>query len=139
MVYEQCLPLTSTQLLEKVFPVYALALPDPNPLHILDGSDPIWEAIKAEAKLEAEKEPILSSFLYASVLAHECLEQVLAFVVANRLQSPTLLATQLVDIMCNVLMHDKAIKRSIRLDVQAFKDRDPACLSYCSAILYMKG
>ncbi|WJX55877.1 serine/threonine-protein kinase HAL4/sat4 [Trifolium repens] len=139
MVSEQCLPITSTQLLEKVFPVYALGLFDPNPDYILDGSDPIWEAIKAEAKLEAEKEPILSSFLYASVLAHECLEQVLAFVVANRLQSPTLLATQLVDIMCNVVMHDKAIQRSVRLDLQAFKDRDPACLSYCSAILYMKG
>jgi serine O-acetyltransferase len=100
MVFEQCLPITSTELLEKVFPVYALGLPDPNPDYILDGSDPIWVAIKAEAKLEAEKEPILSSFLYASVLAHECLEQVLAFVVANRLQSPTLLATQLVPRSC---------------------------------------
>jgi hypothetical protein len=52
MVSEQCLPITSTQLLEKVFPVYALGLFDPNPDYILDGSDPIWEAIKAEAKLE---------------------------------------------------------------------------------------
>jgi serine O-acetyltransferase len=68
--------------------------------------------------VQAEKEPVLSSFLYASVLAHECLEQVLAFVVANRLQSPTLLATQLMDIICNVFMHDKSIQRSIRLDVQ---------------------
>lgn len=125
--------------LEKVFPVYAMGLPDPDPDFVLNGSDPIWDAVKQEAKLEAEKEPILSSFLYASVLSHECLEQALAFVVANRLQSPTLLATELMDIISNVIMHDKAIQRSIRLDVQAFKDRDPACLSYCSAILYMKG
>lgn len=61
---------------------------------------------------------MLSSFLYASVLSHECLEQVLAFVVANRLQSPTLLATQLMDIMSNVIMHDKGIQRAIRLDAQ---------------------
>ena len=118
--------------------------------------------------VQAEKEPILSSFLYASILSHDCLEQALAFVVANRLQNPTLLATQLMDIFCNVIMHDEDIQRSIRLDVQvicflcvikylgdvclvsnlilkwycfsiqAFKDRDPACLSYCSAILYMK-
>ncbi|XP_058777703.1 serine acetyltransferase 2-like [Vicia villosa] len=132
-------PLSPSYRLDKVFPVYAMGLPDPVPHSILDGSDPIWEAVKHEAKLEAEKEPILSSFLYASVLSHECLEQVLAFVVANRLQSPTLLATQLMDIMSNVIMHDKGIQRSIRLDAQAFKERDPACLSYCTAILYMKG
>ncbi|PKI67341.1 hypothetical protein CRG98_012290 [Punica granatum] len=87
----------------------------------------------------AEKEPILSSFLYASVLSHDCLEQALGFVLANRLHNPTLLATQLVDIFNNVMMHDEGIKRSIRLDVQAFKDRDPACLSYSSALLYLKG
>jgi len=68
--------------------------------------------------VQAEKEPILSSFLYASILAHDCFEQALAFVVANRLQNATLLATQLMDIFCNVILHDKPIQRSIRLDVQ---------------------
>ncbi|THF99308.1 hypothetical protein TEA_002687 [Camellia sinensis var. sinensis] len=124
--------------LEKVFPVYAMGFskPDPPPIVPLLNSDyasddPIWDA--------AEKEPILSSFLYASILAHDCLEQALGFVIANRLQSPTLLATQLMDIFCKIMMDDRAIQRSIRLDVQAFKDRDPSCLSYCSALLYLKG
>ncbi|KAH7521123.1 hypothetical protein JRO89_XSUnG0109600 [Xanthoceras sorbifolium] len=89
--------------------------------------------------LQADKEPILSSFLYASILAHDCLEQALGFVLANRLQNPTLLATQLMDIFSDVFMNDKDIQRSVRLDVQAFKDRDPACLSYSSALLYLKG
>ncbi|XP_061346056.1 serine acetyltransferase 2-like [Gastrolobium bilobum] len=139
----KCCPSLSSSAyrLEKVFPVYAMGIPDPDPDpgSVLDGSDPIWDAVREEAKLEAEKEPVLSIFLYASILSHDCLEQALAFVVANRLQNPTLLATQLIDIFCNVIMHDKGIQRSIRLDVQAFKDRDPACLSYCSALLYMKG
>ncbi|CAL5326553.1 unnamed protein product [Camellia sinensis] len=132
--------------LEKVFPVYAMGFskPDPPPNVPLLNSDsasddPIWDAVRQEAKLEAEKEPILSSFLYASILAHDCLEQALGFVIANRLQSPTLLATQLMDIFCKIMMDDRAIQRSIRLDVQAFKDRDPSCLSYCSALLYLKG
>ncbi|CAL5371379.1 unnamed protein product [Camellia sinensis] len=132
--------------LEKVFPVYAMGFskPDPPPIVPLLNSDsasddPIWDAVRQEAKLEAEKEPILSSFLYASILAHDCLEQALGFVIANRLQSPTLLATQLMDIFCKIMMDDRAIQRSIRLDVQAFKDRDPSCLSYCSALLYLKG
>ncbi|XP_050369672.1 serine acetyltransferase 2-like [Argentina anserina] len=128
--------------LEKVFPVYALGIvkPEPDPVAVADSSgDPIWDAVREEAKLEAEKEPILSSFLYASILAHDCLEQALGFVLANRLQNPTLLATQLMDIFSDVMMHDRDIQRSVRLDVQAFKERDPACLSYCSALLYLKG
>ncbi|KAM0975161.1 hypothetical protein ACFX13_018515 [Malus domestica] len=128
--------------LEKVFPVYALGIPKPesDPVGLASVSgDPIWDAVREEAKLEAEKEPILSSFLYASILAHDCLEQALGFVLANRLQNPTLLATQLMDIFYDVMLHDRDIQRSVRLDVQAFKDRDPACLSYCSALLYLKG
>lgn len=60
----------------------------------------------------------MSSFLYASILAHDCLEQALGFVVANRLQNPTLLATQLMDIFSDVMMHDRDIQRALRLDVQ---------------------
>lgn len=82
--------------------------------------------------LQAEKEPILSSFLYASILSHDCLDQALGFVLANRLQNPTLLATQLMDIFSNVMMHDKDIQRSIRLDVQVTLIYGIHCLtSYC--------
>ncbi|XP_048231101.1 serine acetyltransferase 2-like isoform X2 [Ricinus communis] len=126
---------------DKVFPVYAMGLSKSEPVVFssADSSDPIWDEVREEAKLEAEKEPILSSFLYASILSHDCLEQALAFVLANRLQNPTLLATQLFDTISCVIMHNRSIQRSIRLDAQAFKDRDPACLSYCSALLYLKG
>lgn len=71
-----------------------------------------------EIFVQAEKEPILSSFLYASILSHDCLEQALSFVLANRLQNPTLLATQLMDIFCDVMMHERSIQQSIRLDLQ---------------------
>ncbi|CAA0397601.1 unnamed protein product [Arabidopsis thaliana] len=128
---------------ERIFPVYARGtlnpVADPVLLDFTNSSyDPIWDSIREEAKLEAEEEPVLSSFLYASILSHDCLEQALSFVLANRLQNPTLLATQLMDIFCNVMVHDRGIQSSIRLDVQAFKDRDPACLSYSSAILHLK-
>ncbi|KAK6922515.1 Serine acetyltransferase, N-terminal [Dillenia turbinata] len=128
---------------EKIFPMYALGPPNHDDFNSFESdftaTDPIWIAIREEAKLEAEKEPILSSFLYASILSHDCLERALAFILANRLQNPTLLATQLMDIFLSVTIQDRGIQRAIRLDVQAFKDRDPACLSYCSALLYFKG
>ncbi|KAL5706184.1 serine O-acetyltransferase [Ranunculus cassubicifolius] len=130
---------------EKVFPLYAMGNFD----HDLEtafveedgrgGGDPIWDAVRAEAKLEAEKEPILSSFLYASIMSHDSLEKALGFVLANRLQNSALLAPQLMDIFGDIMMHDRGIQRSIRLDVQAFKDRDPSCLAYCWVLLYLKG
>ncbi|TYI41113.1 hypothetical protein ES332_A02G211900v1 [Gossypium tomentosum] len=126
---------------EKVFPVYAMSLSKPDTDSILNsGRDPIWEAVREEAKLEAEKEPILSSFLYASILAHDCLEQALAFVLRqSSTESYSHWQLNLGYIFSNVMMHDRDIQRSIRLDVQAFIDRDPACLSYSSALLYLKG
>ncbi|KAK7346289.1 hypothetical protein VNO80_20805 [Phaseolus coccineus] len=128
--------------LEKVFPVYAMGIPNPvldSSLKNFDCFDPICDDVRNETKLEAEREPILSSFFYATILSHDCLEQALAFALANRLQKPTLLATQLMDIFSTVMKHDKGIQHSIRLDIQAFKDRDPSSLSYCLALLHMKG
>ncbi|KAL9257919.1 putative serine acetyltransferase 2 [Drosera capensis] len=129
----------SSRSLNKIFPVYALGFErrggegDESD----DGGDPIWRVIKEEAKLEADEESILNDFLYSSILSHDCLEHALAFVLSNRLQNTTLLGTLLMDIFCNV-MNDKNIQRAVRLDVQAFKDRDPACLSFCWVLLYLK-
>lgn len=127
---------------EMMFPMYAMGSFKPNSIArtILDtAGDPIWDSVRADARFEADKEQILSSFLYASVLSHDCLERSLGFVLANRLQNATLLATQLMDIFDDVMMNDRGIQRSIRLDAQAFKDRDPACASYSWALLYLKG
>jgi len=129
---------------EAIFPIYVMGSSRESTVAAARGivdspEDPIWVAVKAEAKSEAEKEPILSSFLYASVLSHDCLERALSFVLANRLEDPTLLATQLIDIFNDVMLNNKDICRSIRLDAQAFKDRDPACAQYSWALLYLKG
>ncbi|KAI4381154.1 hypothetical protein MLD38_007260 [Melastoma candidum] len=130
--------------LAKVFPVYGMGVWNPGVTEAAivpgaDVGDAIWDALRAEAKSEAEKEPILSSFLYAGILSHDNLEQSLGFVLANRLHNATLLATQLVDIFSEVMARDAGIQRAIRLDLLAFKDRGPACISYSSALLHLKG
>jgi len=67
--------------------------------------------------LQAEQEPILSSFLYASILAHDCLERSVAFVLANRLKNVTLLATQLMDVFDDVMARPD-FREDIRADLQ---------------------
>lgn len=46
-----------------------------------------------------EREPALASYLHSSVINHNSLESSLAFILANKLSSPTLLSTNLMQMM----------------------------------------
>jgi len=45
--------------------------------------DPIWSRIRAETREAAAAEPILASFLHATILNHDELECALSFHLAN--------------------------------------------------------
>jgi len=101
--------------------------------------NPVWLAIRSEAERDAKEEPILSSFLWASILSHDSFERSLAFVLANRLADTTMMPTELFDVFYSVLRSSpETVSASLR-DCQAFMERDPACLGYSSALLYFKG
>ena len=52
--------------------------------------DPVWESIRAEVAREVEREPILASFLHATILRHRRLEEALSFHLAEKLGGPSL-------------------------------------------------
>lgn len=107
---------------------------------VRDDSVPcVWQAIRAEAERDAAEEPLLSSFLYASILAHDSFERALAFVLSNRLASAVMLPTQLFEIFHEVLTKDVEVREGALADVEACRERDPACRSYSQALLYYKG
>lgn len=56
-----------------------------------------------EAQADAASEPLLSSFLYASVLSHDNFERSLAFVLSNRLSDATLMSTELFEVFYSIL------------------------------------
>eukprot|EP00741_Cyanophora_paradoxa_P022678 tig00021493_g21901.t1 len=99
----------------------------------------LWEEIRAEAKADTQQEPALASFLYSVILAHSSLDDSLAFHLANKLASPTLLATQLMELFKQVIRSDPGIQDAYRADLRAVKARDPACRGYSQALLYFKG
>ena len=122
--------------------------------------DPMWAAIRAEAQADADAEPLLSSFLYASVLAHPSFDRALSFVLANRLACAQLLATQLAEICNDVLESEEEarprdapinaemtlmsrvisqVRLAARCDLSATRARDPACRTHADALLYFKG
>ncbi|KAK9846498.1 hypothetical protein WJX81_005338 [Elliptochloris bilobata] len=102
-------------------------------------NNPVWRAMLKEAARDAREEPLLSSFLYAALLSHDTFERSLAFVLANRLSDPTLLATELMSIFYEVLKENEAIVQAALSDIIAYRERDPACDKYSSALLYYKG
>ncbi len=101
--------------------------------------DPVWDAIRKETELEAKKEPILASFLHATILNHDTLEASLSFHMATKLASPAAPALMLREVIDQAFAADSSIGDAIRSDIQAVQNRDSACSSCLLPFLYFKG
>jgi serine O-acetyltransferase len=100
--------------------------------------DGFWDQIQSEARQEADREPILASFLFAAVLGHKKLEDGLGVLLANKLHTPELPAILLRDLIDEAFV-DISIRASIRADLLAARTRDPAARGYAQPFLYYKG
>lgn len=108
--------------------------------HLMNmADDGLWNQIQSEAQREAEREPVLVSFLFASVLRHRNLEDALGVILANKLQTPDLSAILLRDLIHDALSEQLSIRASIRADLLAARTRDPAAKGYAQPFLYYKG
>lgn len=101
--------------------------------------EPIWDRILEETREDLESEPLLASFLHATVLKHSTLEEGLSINLAHKLDSPTLSEMYLREIIDEALNCNPAICDAIRADLEAIHDRDPACDRYSIPLLYFKG
>ncbi|CAI5474282.1 unnamed protein product [Closterium sp. Yama58-4] len=99
----------------------------------------VWLQIRAEARAAAEEEPALASYLYSTVLTHRSLEPALAAHIANKLSSPTLLASHLFELFREIFLDDRSIQAAIRADLMAVRQKDPACDGFLLCFLNYKG
>jgi serine O-acetyltransferase len=99
----------------------------------------IWEIIRQEAARDANREPMLASFLHSVILNHRRLEDALSYILASKLGSPTLTAVSLRDLVDDALANDRSIGVAVRADIAAVMSRDPACLGYSIPLIYFKG
>ena len=99
----------------------------------------IWSRIRQEVARDAEREPMLASFLYTVVLNHASLQDALSFILAEKLGSATVTALTLRDLIGAVFQADPAIATAVRADLQAVVSRDPACRGYAQPLIYFKG
>ena len=105
----------------------------------MQNGDPIWERIRSETRQAAALEPILASFLHATILNHEELECSLSFHLAKLLDNPSAPAMMLRELILEALRDDSDIRGAIRDDLNAILDRDSACHELYIPFLYFKG
>ncbi len=78
---------------------------------------------RREAEKDAAAEPLLSSFLYASILSHDNFERSLAFVLSNRLSDATFLSTELFEVFYSILRTKPEIAEAALADIRAVRER----------------
>lgn len=101
--------------------------------------DNLWRDIRADVAVQVEREPILASFLHATILNHNSLESALSFHLANKLDSPVAPALLIREVIDEALESDPAIGTAARADLAAVDQRDSACSSLYEPFLFFKG
>lgn len=104
-----------------------------------DTFDPVWASVRDDASAMAREEPLLASFLHATVLNHERLEEALSYQLAQKLGSAEVPPILLREVFDDAFSNDEDIGAAIRADMVAVNERDPACSSYLDPLLYFKG
>ncbi len=98
-----------------------------------------WHNIRDEVKLRADFEPIMSTFFHATVLNHDTLEGALSFLLASKLDSSVVSSMAIREIFEEAYLEETAIIRAAEIDIKAVRNRDPACNSYSTPLLFYKG
>lgn len=109
------------------------------PVSVDSQPDDVWLSIRQSATREAQAEPVLASFLHATILNHASLEAALSFHLAQKLGNPAAPALLVRDVIEQAFTADPAIGHAIRRDLRAVEQRDSACPDHAVAFLFFKG
>jgi serine O-acetyltransferase len=101
--------------------------------------DAIWERLRDEVDRMAKVEPMMASYLHATVLNHRSLEDSLSFLLAGKLHSPDLSAMSFRDVIDSAFAASDDIRDAIRRDLRAVVERDPAAGGIAEPFLHFKG
>jgi serine O-acetyltransferase len=101
--------------------------------------DPIWHAVREEAKAIVESDPVLATFIQSTVLNQKTLENAVIARIADRLHSREVSDDVIRQAFEAMAEEWKEWSDILRIDIAAVYDRDPACERYIEPILYFKG
>lgn len=101
--------------------------------------DPVWTLIRREAEEVVRNEPLMASLVHAGVLHHPSLERAMSYRIAQKLSSPEMSDLILREIADEAYQDDVRLGASVRADILAVFERDPACHRCIQPLLFFKG
>lgn len=99
----------------------------------------VWHNIIVEARLLIESEPILSKFLYTTLLQHNNFKDALMYILSKKLGNSDINSIDLMRILENIYKSDSNIVISAANDIYAVRMHDPSVSKYITPFLYLKG
>lgn len=102
-------------------------------------SDQTWSRMRVEAATAAAQEPILASFLHATILNHESFTAALSYRLAQKLSDAEMNAMLWREVCDEAYANEPRIVEAALHDMRAVFNRDPACHEYMQPFLYFKG
>ena len=99
--------------------------------------DPVWEKIREEAQAAVETDKVIAGFIYDAILNHETLEQSLSYHLSQRLDHSAVDASTLNRSFNEIISNDEKFRQSLRIDLAAVFERDPACNRLVEPLLYL--
>lgn len=107
--------------------------------HIFEASGGVWAQLRVEAAQASAEEPLLASYLHASILHHDRIEDALSYQLAQKLGHGHLPALQLREVIREAYLDDPQLAVQAARDMRVVRERDPACRTYLQPFLYFKG
>jgi serine O-acetyltransferase len=101
--------------------------------------DPVWSRIRREAEDIVAQEPLMAGLVHAVVLQAKGLEAAISYRLSQKLRTDDMPTVLLREIAEQAMMADPGITHSVRADIVAVEERDPACHRYIQPLLFFKG
>ncbi len=106
---------------------------------VFEASGGVWSQLRVEAMQAAAEEPLLASFLHATILHHSTMEDALSYHLAQKLGGADMNALQLREVAQEAYAAEPELVRQAERDMRVVRERDPACRTYVQPFLYFKG
>ncbi len=106
---------------------------------VFEASGGVWAQLRVEAMQAAAEEPLLASYLHASILHHDKIEDALSYHLAQKLGHGDLSSLQLREVIREAYSSDPNLAMQAARDMRVVRERDPACRTYLQPFLYFKG
>jgi serine O-acetyltransferase len=103
------------------------------------GRDPVWARLREDAARLAASEPTLASFVHATILGHERMEQALTYHLAQKLANADVGSLQVHEVFDDGYAGTPELGEAARADLTAIYERDPAVRTLVEPFLFFKG